>query len=333
MALSLTLTVLSAAVAYGVTGVAARQVWLPDIPKGRSNHRHPVSRAGGVVVLILISLLVTGWGLIGVVDVPKAALIGVGAGLLGLLDDVTDMPARLKFAALLVLCGIGVALTGPVTGLPLPAGMTDLPAWAGYLVGVIFLFGFVNMLNFMDGLNGIAGGAALVGLGLMTLLSAPVLPGMALVSMVAAAALYGFLLRNVRADGIFLGDAGSLSAGLFLSAASLETGQYLPAVPYLLGVTFLPFIADVAVTLLLRARRGENVLEAHNQHIYQRLRRGGWSHQAVALAYGVLVLVSGILAVGSQQMFGSLGLYAAALVSLLLTGGVWRVMWRHPVTS
>ena len=321
------LTVAAALGSFLAADLAARKTLLPDIPKDRSNHTVTSSRAGGVaiiaaVILVMMIAVVTGHS-----DVPAIALVAAAAAILGLLDDRADLSARLKFVALLVLCCFAALVMGPITELPLPAGgYMGIPLVAGYAVTALFLFGFINMFNFMDGLNGIAGGSAMIGLLILTLLAGPD-AGALPFWLIVAAAIYGFLIPNIRARRVFLGDSGSLSLGMLLGASATGISQREPEAVFILCIAFMPFIADVAATLFLRARRGENVMDAHRDHFYQRIRRAGWSHQAVAGAYVAMVASAGIGAYFLEAMAGSIGLWIAGIAALCLTALVWRAMF------
>lgn len=313
---------------YIATGQAAETLWLTDKVKARSNHRRPASRAGGLVVTLVICGALMLSLLLGWPWPPAFAVMALAAALFGTLDDVSDIPARMKMAALIVLCAFAAAITGPVSILPLPmGGEAAIPPAFGYVLSTVFLFGFLNAFNFMDGLNGMAGGAGLIGLCLLIVIKGPEAPGLVFLYVLSAAALYGFLVRNILKGGIFLGDAGSLGLAMLLGAGSLEASQTRPEAVYLFAIAFLPFLLDVFLTFSRRAARGAPVMEAHKEHHYQRLRAGGWSHQAVSGAYALLVLASGAMALFMEARWAGMGLWLSALGSAALTLLCWRMMY------
>ncbi|GBE09575.1 putative undecaprenyl-phosphate N-acetylglucosaminyl 1-phosphate transferase [bacterium BMS3Abin12] len=187
---------------------------------------------------------------------------------------------------------------------------------------MLFLIWFVNLYNFMDGMDGFAGGMAVFGFGGLAVFG--VLghePAFAALNAVVAAAAAGFLVYNFPPARIFLGDAGSPLLGYFAGVSSLwgvRLGLFAIWVPVLI---FSPFIVDATVTLVRRALRGERVWEAHCSHYYQRLVRLGWGHRRTVLAeYALMaaVVASALwtrwLAVEWQWMLIGLWVLAYAVV-------------------
>jgi len=167
-------------------------------------------------------------------------------------------------------------------------------------VGIaLWLISFVNAFNFMDGINGISGTHALIGGAFYALLGAwrgDVLV-LAMGAAIAASGL-GFLPWNAGRARIFLGDVGSygLGAGLALLAVySLIHGIAPEAALAPLAL----YLADTGWTLLGRIRSGENWLEPHRQHAYQRLCDVGWSHQRVTAATAATTLLLCVLGTAS----------------------------------
>ena len=203
-----------------------------------------------------------------------------------------------------------------------------LPLWLDRLLAALAWLWFVNLFNFMDGIDGIAGveSASLgVGLALVFLLSGLILPaGLALL---ATAAALGFLLVNWHPARIFLGDVGSVPLGFLLGWLLLlaaAEGAWAAAL-ILPGV----YWADATVTLLRRACRGERVWRAHREHFYQRAVQRGLRHDQVArriaLANAGLVLLalvsvlpSALPAAASLPALPWLALAAALLLVALL---------------
>src|SRR5260370_72174 len=177
-------------------------------------------------------------------------------------------------------------------------------------LGTVWITGFVNAFNFMDGVNGISGAHALIagavyaGLGWWRHDGFMVPAGAA----VAASAL-AFLPWNAGRARVFLGDAGSYSLGAAL--ATLAAYGVLAGIPAeaVLGPLAL-YIADTAWTLQRRIRAGERWLEPHRTHVYQRWCDAGWSHQRVtATAAATTVLLS---LLGAASLAGDPALRAAA---------------------
>lgn len=226
--------------------------------------------------------------------------------MLGLIDDVFALSARLKFSLLLIICGAAALLIGPVTELPLGAGRLELPFFLGFLGSLFWIFVVVNAVNFMDGANGFMGIVmAIASLALFGLSVIAGALGAAILSLVNFAVLLGFLPYNQgRKALIFSGDVGALFIGFTYAAAVLmliaesDSSRMLYAGPILI----LPFLTDVFLTLIRRVRRKDNLLVAHNMHLYQRLIRAGWSHAKVTWLYGFIGLVLANIVLISAHM-------------------------------
>lgn len=253
-----------------------------DRPNPRSSHDTPKPRGGG---LALVPLLLAAWAAWTLWSGSAPAGIwpvlcgAVALGAVSLADDLRGLPAaaRLAVQAAAVAAGLaGMSEAGLVA-----QGL--LPPLADRLVAGIFWIWFVNLFNFMDGIDGISGTeAASLGLGLALVAVVAGMPTapMALALLLAAAAL-GFLAWNWPPAHVFLGDVGSIPLGYLLGwllVAAAAEGQWAAAL-------ILPsyYLADTTVTLARRAASGTKVWRAHREHFYQRAVQGGLSHRAVVL--------------------------------------------------
>ena len=276
-----------------------------DHPNERSLHTTPVPRTGGLALLLgLIIPLGLAWLLVGVPSPLGwiAAALSLVA-LVSYLDDLGHLPPLLRLgvhilaAALLLLGGLG----WPQTDLPgLVVAMPSL-VWIG--LSLLFIVWMINLYNFMDGMDGLAGGMALIGFSTLAVLGLrggePVYGVAALCIALAAA---GFLRVNFPPARIFLGDIGSSSLGLLAAGFSLW-GARLGLFPlWTAWLIFSPFIADATWTLLARIRRGERVWEAHRSHHYQRLALAGWSHRKTVLRAYLLMAAAAGCALATPEM-------------------------------
>jgi UDP-GlcNAc:undecaprenyl-phosphate GlcNAc-1-phosphate transferase len=236
-----------------------------DVPGGRSSHSVPTPRGGGAPIavgLLAAALIAPGTGSAG-----PAFAVAVGFfGLLGLVDDLRGLSA----VARLALQAAGAA--GVATLLVMRLALPVFVMIAAALAAAVWLAGFVNAFNFMDGVNGISGAHAMVG-------------------GVAYACAGAFLPWNAVRARVFLGDVGSYSIGAALAVLAVRLiADGVPA-EAVAGPVAL-YLADVAWTLQRRIRRGERWLEAHRTHVYQRWCDAGWSHQEVTLlTCGLTVLL------------------------------------------
>ena len=253
-----------------------------DRPNERSSHTAPTPRGGGWALVIV---LVPVWSYIGLTGTDNTTEISALSGcalalaLMSWHDDLNGMSPvwRLLGQAAAVELVLSVA---PDHGLYF-AGL--LPrALDSFAAGLLWVW-FINLFNFMDGIDGISGieaaciGAGVALVGFFADLHEP-LPSYGLT--MAAAAL-GFLWWNWRPAKVFLGDVGSVTLGFLLGwllLALSAQGQWAAAL-----ILPLYYLADATVTLMRRALRGEKVWQAHREHFYQRAVQKGLKHSDVAL--------------------------------------------------
>jgi UDP-N-acetylmuramyl pentapeptide phosphotransferase/UDP-N-acetylglucosamine-1-phosphate transferase len=170
---------------------------------------------------------------------------------------------------------------------------------------VFWIVGLTNAYNFMDGIDGIAGGQAVVaGLGWAYLGAAVDAPAIEAVAWAVALSSAAFLAHNWSPARIFLGDVGSGFLG-YTFAALPFLARVAPAadgpglrIPVAAALVVWPFVADAGYTFGRRLLRGENVFSAHRSHLYQRLVIAGWSHAAVTSAYIAMAAIGCGLAIG-----------------------------------
>lgn len=289
-----------------------------DHPNARSLHSTPTPRIGGLGIMAGLGM---GWQIVGG---SNAWLLFAAAGALvaaSALDDWRGLPIAWRFMAhaFVAAAYLYMAMSGNLGILAL------FVLW----VGIIWM---INLYNFMDGSDGLAGGMTLIGFGCYGL--AAWLGGdaeMLLLNLCVAAAAAGFLLFNFHPAKIFLGDGGSVPLG-FLAAAMGLTGWARGVWPgWFPLLVFSPFIVDATVTLLKRLIRGEKVWQAHRSHYYQRLVQMGWGHRKTALAEYLLMGAAGLSAVWAIKMeppaqFGLIAVWAALyLVMMRVTDKRWSL--------
>lgn len=289
-----------------------------DLPNERSSHSVPTPRGGGIAVTAAV---IAGWlaaalSLDGDLNGVGIVLLGAGGlALLSWIDDLRELPAGVR------LLGHGAAVTLTMTLLPAPA-----PYFGGLLPGVVDSLAagllwvwFINLFNFMDGIDGIAGGESTVlGLGIATVaILANLDDTFVLYGLTLAAAALGFLWWNRPPARIFLGDVGSIPLGYLLGWLLL--GLAAAGQPFAALILPLYYLTDATLTLARRALRGEKVWRAHREHFYQRAVQSGRSHGAVVAVISLanLILIGlAVLAVNSQALLAMAA--AVVVVGILL---------------
>lgn len=297
-----------------------------DRPNQRSLHTNPTPRTGGIALLSGAS---AGWLWFALVCsiptpdwLPVLWLATLAAALVSLIDDMRGLPVSVRLAAhFAVSGGFLVALAG--------SAVWGIAAIWVVLLLVPMVWG-INLYNFMDGVDGLAGGMTVFGFGAYALLAA--LQGgsaIAVVSACVAAAALGFLPYNFAPAKVFLGDVGSIPLG-FLAGALGVLGWHQGFWPLWFPVAvFSPFVLDATVTLANRFAQGKRLAEAHRDHYYQRLTQLGFGHRNTALLEYGLMLLSGAVAVvcvlveSLQPVLVLGGLFGIELACLIAVDRAW----------
>jgi len=261
-----------------------------DLPNQRSSHTTPTPRGGGLAVV--------GAFLLGVVMLAVFAPTKSGSFLplllfsslsvagIGLWDDLRQLSAARRIlvhllAAVLLVWGLGREGFFWATG-----GQFVVLRLCGVLVLVLVVVWSLNLFNFMDGIDGLAGGEAVfVAASAALLLALRGEEAEALLCLLLAAACLGFLVWNWPPARIFMGDVGSGFLGFVLAALALRTAIFSHSLP--IGCwLILPgvFLADATFTLLRRMTRGERWYDAHRSHAYQNAAVLYGSHRLVTMA-------------------------------------------------
>ena len=244
-----------------------------DLPNERSLHAAPIPRIGGIV-LIGIALVAAA---IVAPALRPVVLIAAALALLSAWDDRHGLPVALRFAV-----HVAAAVGAVVALLPV------VPLWMA-VASVLLLTWAMNLYNFMDGSDGLAGGMALFGFGALGIAASGAAPDVAMAAFCIAAAAAGFLWHNFHPARVFLGDAGSIPLGFLAGALGLAgwaRGLWPAWFPLLV---FSPFVVDATLTLVARLIRGNKPWQAHREHAYQRIVAGGLGHRRTALLwYGLM---------------------------------------------
>ena len=321
LATSMLAAALAFALSFGLLRVLrlpAMQRWFLDQPNARSLHTLPMPRTGGLAIVpaSVLGILVVGG------DLLVVQLAG-GLMLLSLLDDWKNLPAAWRLFGHLVAASIFALAYFPHAG------------WIGLPAVVLTVGWMINLYNFMDGADGLAGGMTVVGFctyGAAAALATDAPFALANICIAAAAA--AFLTSNFPPARIFMGDAGSVPLGFLAAALGLigwRDGLWPLWFPL---IVFAPFVVDASVTLVRRALRGDRVWTAHRSHYYQRLVLTGWSHRRLALAeYGLMLLDStaALAALNRSAVVQALILGSLVVVYLLACHAVdrrWQ-LWRR----
>ncbi|WKZ41729.1 MAG: glycosyltransferase family 4 protein [Anaerolineales bacterium] len=291
------LTILSALGVWIIRQYAERRR-IMDHPNERSLHSAPTPRGGGVAIVIVV--LAAGCVAAFHFNLTQSLIYlvcGAVIAYLGWRDDVHSLSPRVRFAVQGLVALASVLGMGYFKSVTIPLfGQLQLGA-IGFIVTLLWIVGLTNAYNFMDGIDGIAGGVALsAALGWMFLATRTDNHFVYWVALAVGAGSLGFLFHNWSPAKIFMGDAGSTFLGYTFAVLPLlsasEGGDAL-----MLGTLLMwTFIMDAGVTFIRRALKRENVFAAHRTHLYQRLVSSGYKHATVTLLYIFLTLLAAALA-------------------------------------
>ena len=290
-----------------------RRAAVLDHPNERSLHEAPTPRGGGIapvgaILLAWFALIAAG------AAAPLLVVVLFGAALLAAISWIDDLHGLSPAPRLLAqFVAIGLGMTALMPAEPVFQGWLT-PGLDVAAAGLLWLW-FVNLFNFMDGIDGLAGGeaaAVAIGLVLFAGFGAGRDPGLAALAATVAAAALGFLVWNWAPARIFLGDVGSVPLGYllgFLLLAVAARGFWKIAL-----ILPLYFLADATLTLGRRLARGERIWQAHRQHFYQRAVQRGLGHGAVVRRVIAADLVLIACGWGADNGWGLAALAAAAMV-------------------
>lgn len=315
-------TALAATVATRLVLTILQRRAILDHPNERSSHARPTPRGGGIAV---VAVLIPSWALIQYY-VPSAAQIWPAiAGIVALaalswLDDLYSLSAGLR-----IVCH-ALVVAGALMLLPDGALVFQglLPPLFDRIAAALVWIWFINLFNFMDGIDGISGVETLaIGLGLAAVASltgSAALHADAFLGLAIAGTALGFLVWNWHPAKLFLGDVGSVPLGFALGWLLLNAaiaGHWAAAL-----ILPLYYLADATITISRRALRGEKIWQAHREHYYQRATQLGRSHAtvsgAIALANIALIMLALIAEIGSALTTFVALLAAIATVGALL---------------
>jgi UDP-N-acetylmuramyl pentapeptide phosphotransferase/UDP-N-acetylglucosamine-1-phosphate transferase len=300
-------------------------------PNARSSHEAPTPQGGGVAVVLGGFMALAAIALLDpAARAPFAGLMPLAAAVMtlmvvGVADDIFSLAPLPRLALQAVAVGAAVAT--------LPAELRALPVVPLAVergVEIVAMLWFVNLVNFMDGIDWITVAETVpitVGLLILALLGAvPQTP--ALIAPALLGAMLGFAPFNRPVAKLFLGDGGSLPIGLVLGWLLLQ----LAGNGHLAAALLLPlyYLADATITLLRRMARGERITQAHRSHFYQIATTGGFSVMGVVrrvfAANVVLVWLAVVTVLFDSIVFDAIALALGAVeVTLLL-----RAMARGP---
>lgn len=333
--------VASALLTWRVRNLANRFGLAMAPPSARHIHRTPTPRLGGVAVFLTFMavfgayLLAGHYGLVTAPsnpDVLKIVLLSVAFFALGLMDDLKPLGAWTKLT-LQVAGGLALYASGIHFGFCSSLGHTPWISQAVCLSLTVFWVVLVcNAINLIDGLDGLAAGAALFSMVTIFTLAAGGRPGVATATAILGGSVFGFLIFNFNPASIFLGDSGSLFVGFMLSGFVLAESQKQSSTLDAIFVPVLSFalpLTDVAVSIVRRFLSGHSVFGADREHIHHKLLEMGLTQrQVVWILYGFAAFCT-ILSFFLLDLSDVVVVPVAAIVLLVVFFGLRKLEYQE----
>lgn len=309
----------------------------------RRIHKVAVPRLGGVGIYMSFILTITALAIITGRFPQDARIVEGGLGIavggtivfiLGLIDDLESLPAKMKLLVQVLAAGAAYSLGVRIRAIPIPMVCPKIELGFYTLQGgvpielhalslpitILWVVGVANAVNLIDGMDGLAAGVSLISA--LTIWSVSLAPNIdkpyaGLMAAVLAGALLGFLRWNFNPARIFLGDSGAYLVGFVLAAISI-TGVIkgaaaatviVPTAFLVLLILFFPLL-DTSWAIIRRAARGKSVFEPDRQHIHHRLLDTGLTQKSAAYVIYSVSAALGLLAtffVGQQWYFLQIG--------------------------
>lgn len=314
------------------TSRLAHKVGAIDIPRSRSSHATPTPRMGGLAISLSLAMACLAY--LPLDSFLRAFLSGlVVVVAIGVIDDVFEVSPRWKFVGQIVaatlfvyLSGLKIEHIGDIVGL----GNIELGG-ASFAFTVFCIVGGMNAFNLSDGLDGLAGGLAVIAAVFFGYFAWRVQDGVLLIITVSLlGAIIGFLRYNVYPAKVFMGDSGSLMLGYVLAVLLVALSRSAPVLPVasLAMVVALPLL-DTLLVMARRVRYGHSPFLPDRTHLHHRLMSLGLPHPVVVVVVYCVMLCFGLLAIVLKQksdwvIFSSLagfGLLVFASVSGLQHAG------------
>jgi len=244
-----------------------------DIPNERSSHLIPTPRGGGMAIVILWFLGITILYFSNQLgkDLYLALLSGIILAIVSFIDDIASLKPGLRLIFQFLTAIIAFILMGGIKPVILFNNVT-IPALVAYPVTVIGIVWFINLYNFLDGIDGYASIQAIFAASALYLFAGNP------VTLVLIACTLGFLVWNWPKAKVFMGDVGSTQIGFILVVLGLYFHNTTDFSIILWVILLSPFWFDATFTLFRRWRNREKLSQAHRKHAYQRFVQAGHSH-------------------------------------------------------
>lgn len=292
----LILFILSFSLTYLIKEYAIKKSLVATVNE-RSSHTVPTPHGGGIALAITWFAGLVYLYFAGAIELHLffALMCGIVISVVSFVDDIFELSPKVRLLAQASVALGGLYFLGGLQSLTLGLFDISYPMLTNIFAFFLIVW-YINLYNFLDGINGYAGSEAVF----------LALAGFALFGgnhfLVLAVATLGFLCWNWNKAKIFMGDVGSTLLGYNIAIFTIYYANEEPTNLWIWIILFGVFWFDATMTLLRRKLNGEKLSQAHRKHAYQRLTQSGWSHYKVTNAsialnvilFGIVYLVTNI---------------------------------------
>ena len=321
-----------------------------DYPSARRVNMLPVPRMGGIALLggliVALAVFFVGVGFLGwknpFVSHPDLNVnyFGVALGVVviffvGALDDVLDLKPKPKFIGQIIAACIVAASGVLLSDIRNPFGEGYIEfGWLAYPITVFYLVAFANVINLIDGLDGLAAGITAISAATIFVFSVLTgRPDSAAISIILFGICLGFLRYNFNPASIFMGDSGALLLGFSLGVVSL----FAVARSALFVSLLVPILAagvpimDTAFAIIRRKRAHRPVDEADRGHIHHRLLEAGFTQRATVLIMWAWTAALALCAVLITELSGWARILILVVIAVITGYGIIKLRLLQPV--
>ena len=258
-----------------------------DIPNERSLHYVPTPHSGGIAIVLTWYTGITILYFTGIIEKALffAMLCGILLAVVSLIDDLIGLKPLLRLIVQFATAVAAFWFLGGLRPLFMP-GIDVNYQFMIYPLSIIGMVWFINLFNFMDGVDGFASLEAIIICSVIFVFT------WSMATILLITCITGFLYWNWPKAKIFMGDVGSTQLGFILVVLGIYYHNILELSILNWIMLTSPFWFDATLTLFRRWRNGERLSEAHRKHAYQRIVQAGFSHEKVNLFLVLINLVN-----------------------------------------
>jgi UDP-N-acetylmuramyl pentapeptide phosphotransferase/UDP-N-acetylglucosamine-1-phosphate transferase len=258
-----------------------------DIPNQRSSHQVPTPHSGGIAIVLTWYTGITVLYLAGIIqkDLWMALLCGILLAIVSLIDDLMGLKPLLRLIVQFITAIAAFCFLGGLRKLIMP-GIDINYDYVVYPLAIIGMVWFINLFNFMDGIDGFASVEAILVCSVLFILT------WNMSALLLIACISGFLYWNWPPAKIFMGDVGSTQLGFILVVMGIYFHNDFEFSILNWIMLTSPFWFDATLTLYRRWRNGEKLSEGHRKHAYQRIVQAGFSHQKANMSLIIINLIN-----------------------------------------